>query len=131
MPPARSIRRKPSNALNSTGPKTPAGKAGKAQGDKQAARVTPPVNGVPSWFVVQRSGSVPVDTLRWADSIAPGDAVDSILATFNRAKLLAELSGAEKNALSHRARAVHALAAQLAQALPALRAGGDAGAMSR
>ena len=46
-------------------------------------------------------------------------------------RTMAELSDAEKNALSHRARAVHALAALLAQALPALRPGGDAGAVSR
>ena len=60
-----------------------------------------------------------------------GFGYDPVFEVGELGRTMAELSDAEKNALSHRARAVHALAAQLAQALPALRAGGDAGAMSR
>jgi XTP/dITP diphosphohydrolase len=62
---------------------------------------------------------------------ANGFGYDSLFEVADLGRTMAEMSDAEKNALSHRARAVHALAAQLAQALPALRAGGDAGAMSR
>jgi XTP/dITP diphosphohydrolase len=60
-----------------------------------------------------------------------GFGYDALFEVGELGRTMAELSDAEKNALSHRARAVHALAAQLAQALPALRRGGDAGAVSR
>jgi XTP/dITP diphosphohydrolase len=62
---------------------------------------------------------------------ANGFGYDSLFEVEDLGRTMAELADEEKNALSHRARAVHALAAQLAQAVPALRAGGDAGAMSR
>jgi XTP/dITP diphosphohydrolase len=60
-----------------------------------------------------------------------GFGYDSLFEVGGLGRTMAELSDAEKNALSHRARAVHALAARLAEALPALRPGGDAGAASR
>ena len=60
-----------------------------------------------------------------------GFGYDSLFEVGGLGRTMAEMPDDEKNALSHRARAVHALAAQLAQALPALRSGGDAGAVSR
>ena len=60
-----------------------------------------------------------------------GFGYDSLFEVGDPGRTLAELPDAEKSALSHRARAVHALAARLAQAMPALRSGGDAGAVSR
>jgi XTP/dITP diphosphohydrolase len=60
-----------------------------------------------------------------------GFGYDPVFEVGDLGRTMAELSDAEKNALSHRARAVHALAVQLAQALPALRPAGGAGAVSR
>jgi XTP/dITP diphosphohydrolase len=59
-----------------------------------------------------------------------GFGYDSLFEVGDLGRTMAELSDDEKNALSHRACAVHALAARLAQALPALRSGDDAGAVS-
>ena len=58
---------------------------------------------------------------------ANGFGYDALFEIRGTDRTMAELTDAGKNALSHRARAVHALAAQLAQALPALRAGGGPG----
>jgi XTP/dITP diphosphohydrolase len=60
---------------------------------------------------------------------ANGFGYDALFEVRGTDRTLAEFSDAGKNALSHRARAARALAAQLAQALPALRA--DRGAGSR
>jgi XTP/dITP diphosphohydrolase len=60
-----------------------------------------------------------------------GFGYDSLFEVADLGRTMAELSDAEKNALSHRALAVHALAGQLAQALPALRPGGEPGAANR
>jgi XTP/dITP diphosphohydrolase len=60
-----------------------------------------------------------------------GFGYDSLFEIGDPGRTMAELTGAEKNALSHRARAVRALAARLAEALPALRAGDAGGAASR
>jgi XTP/dITP diphosphohydrolase len=57
---------------------------------------------------------------------ANGFGYDALFEIRGTDRTMAELSDAGKNALSHRARAVHALAAQLERALPALRAGGGA-----
>ena len=62
---------------------------------------------------------------------ANGFGYDSLFELAELGRTMAELSDAEKNALSHRARAMRALAAQLAQALPVLRAGGDTGDVAR
>lgn len=62
---------------------------------------------------------------------ANGFGYDPLFEVGELGRTMAELSDAEKNALSHRARAVHALAALLAQALPGLRPDGDAGTVSR
>ncbi len=51
---------------------------------------------------------------------ANGFGYDPVFEVEGLGRTLAELSDAEKNALSHRARAVHALAALLAEAIPAL-----------
>jgi len=51
---------------------------------------------------------------------ANGFGYDPVFEVEGLGRTLAELPDAEKNALSHRARAVHALAAALAQAIPAL-----------
>jgi XTP/dITP diphosphohydrolase len=59
---------------------------------------------------------------------ANGFGYDSLFEVGNLGRTMAELSDDEKNALSHRARAVHALALRLAQVLPALR---QAGTVSR
>jgi XTP/dITP diphosphohydrolase len=58
---------------------------------------------------------------------ANGFGYDALFEIRGTDRTMAELTDAGKNALSHRARAVHALAARLAQALPALRADGGAG----
>jgi len=60
-----------------------------------------------------------------------GFGYDSLFEVGGLGRTMAEMSDDEKNALSHRARAVQALAAQLAEALPALRSGDDAGGVSR
>jgi XTP/dITP diphosphohydrolase len=60
-----------------------------------------------------------------------GFGYDSLFEVGDLGRTMAEMADAEKNALSHRARAVHALAVQLARALPALRSGGDVGTVSR
>jgi XTP/dITP diphosphohydrolase len=62
---------------------------------------------------------------------ANGFGYDSLFEIGDLGRTMAEMSDAEKNALSHRARAVHALAEGLAQAFPALRSGGEAGTVSR
>ena len=62
---------------------------------------------------------------------ANGFGYDPVFEVGDLGRTMAEMSDAEKNALSHRARAVHALAVQLAEAVPALRSDGDAGAVSR
>ena len=51
---------------------------------------------------------------------ANGFGYDAVFEVADLGRTMAELSDAEKNALSHRARAVRALAAQLAQAVPGL-----------
>lgn len=53
-----------------------------------------------------------------------GFGYDSLFEVAGLGRTMAELAEAEKNALSHRALAVRALAAELARALPALGAGG-------
>jgi XTP/dITP diphosphohydrolase len=60
-----------------------------------------------------------------------GFGYDSLFEVGGLGRTMAELSDDEKNALSHRARAVHALAERLAEALPALRPGGGPGAERR
>ena len=62
---------------------------------------------------------------------ANGFGYDSLFEVGSLGRTMAELSDDEKNTLSHRARAVHALAARLAQAMPALGSGDDAGAVGR
>ena len=57
-----------------------------------------------------------------------GFGYDPLFEVEDSGRTLAELSAEEKNARSHRARAVHALARQLARVLPSLRAGGAGGA---
>mgnify|MGYP001116847699 CR=1 FL=1 len=54
---------------------------------------------------------------------ANGFGYDPLFEVEDTGRTMAELSEAEKNAVSHRARAVRALAARLATALPELRAG--------
>lgn len=60
-----------------------------------------------------------------------GFGYDSLFEVADLGRTMAELSDAGKNALSHRARAVHELAVLLAEALPTLRSGGTAGAADR
>jgi XTP/dITP diphosphohydrolase len=60
-----------------------------------------------------------------------GFGYDSLFEIGDPGRTLAEISEAEKHALSHRARALHALAVQLAVALPGLCPGGAAGAVGR
>ena len=60
-----------------------------------------------------------------------GFGYDPLFEVAGLGRTMAEMSDAEKNALSHRARAVHALAARLAQALPDLHPGGAAGTARR
>jgi XTP/dITP diphosphohydrolase len=62
---------------------------------------------------------------------ANGFGYDALFEVGDPGRTLAELPDEEKNALSHRARAVQALAARLAEAVPGLRVGDDAGAVSR
>ncbi len=62
---------------------------------------------------------------------ANGFGYDPVFEVSQLGRTMAELSDDEKNALSHRAHAVRALAVQLAQAVPALRPGGDAGEAGR
>ena len=60
-----------------------------------------------------------------------GFGYDSLFEVGGLGRTMAEMSDEEKNALSHRASAVQALAARLAEAVPALRAAGEAGTGGR